>query len=436
MRVVPPSEDVLERVRVAAPSSEPEGDDGDSTGPGNGDGDDRWRHQDKAVEKFLREKRGILEMATGTGKTRTALKIMSRLVSGGEVRTIIVATDGTDLLKQWENKLLWLIAEAAEGFSLHRHFWRHHDRELFVQNPEEGIFLSSRQALAPALRNLREGVLEKTLLVHDEVQGLGSPAKRKELKGLADPIPYRLGLSATPEREYDEEGTEFIRQHIGPVIFEFDLADAIQRGILVPFDYHPLPYTPSEEDQRRLAKVFRRKAAREAEGNPMSEEELWIELARVHKTSEAKLPVFERFIDQHPELLERCIIFVETREYGEKVLEIVHEYRYDFHSYFAAEDSRVLERFAEGDLECLLTCHRLSEGIDIQNLRTVILFASPKSKLETIQRIGRCLRRDPEDETKRAHVVDFIRQDDDEELNTDEEREKWLGEIAQVEPEV
>lgn len=435
MRVLPPSESVLERVRVTAPASEPEGEGAMTSHARKEAEDDRWRHQDQAVETFLRERRGILEMATGTGKTRTALKIMARLVSTGDVETIIVATDGTDLLEQWQGKLLRLITEEAPSFSLHRHFSSYHDRELFVQSPDESILLSSRRALAPALKNLGERTLKRTLLIHDEVQGLGSPAKRRKLKGLADSIPFRLGLSATPEREYDEAGTEFIREHIGPVIFEFDLGDAIRRGILVPFEYHPLPYIPSEEDQKNLAKVFRRKAAREAEGNPMSEEEVWIELARVHKTSEAKLPVFKRFVDQRPEMLQRCIIFVETREYGEKVLEIVHEYRYDFHSYFAAEDSQVLERFAEGQLECLLTCHRLSEGIDIQNLRAVVLFASPKSKLETIQRIGRCLRRDPEDETKRAHVVDFIRQDDEPELNTDEQREEWLSEIAQVEPE-
>lgn len=435
MTTVPPSEDVLDRVGTLAPERRPvtaedKGDKGNVE-----DEPDPWRHQDEAVEVFLEEKQGILEMATGTGKTRTALKIMRRLLGRGEIDTVVVSTDGTDLLEQWEETLLKFVGGVSRSMSLYRHFGRHHERELFVRNPAESIFLSSRQALAPGLRNVDTEILGRTLLIHDEVQGLGSPAKREELNGLTDPIPYRLGLSATPEREYDEEGTEFIKRHVGPVIYEFDLADAIRRGILVPFDYHPLSYVPSEDDKKRLANVFKKKAAREAEGNPMSKEELWIELARVHKTSEAKLPVFRDFLEENPELLERCLIFVETREYGEKVLEIVHDFRYDFHTYFAAEESAVLERFAQGELECLLTCHRLSEGIDIQNLRTVVLFASAKSRLETIQRIGRCLRSDPEQEDKRAHVVDFIREDDGDQPNPDQQRREWLSSLAEVEPE-
>lgn len=435
MTTLPPSDEVLDRVATLAPESPPVIPEGGGKEEEEQNELDRWRHQDEAVEVFLEEQQGILEMATGTGKTRTALKIMRRLLKLNEIDTVVVSTDGTDLLEQWEETLLKFVGKIGRPMSLYRHFGQYHERELFVRNPEESILLSSRQALAPGLRNVDIELLGRTLLVHDEVQGLGSPAKRQELGGLAEPIPYRLGLSATPEREYDEEGTQFIKRHIGPVIYEFDLADAINRGILVPFDYHPLSYAPSEDDKKRLAKVFKRKAAREAEGNPMSEEELWIELARVHKTSEAKLPVFRRLLEENSELLERCLIFVETRDYGEKVLEIVHEFRHDFHTYFAAEDSAVLERFAEGELECLLTCHRLSEGIDIQNLRTVVLFASAKSRLETIQRIGRCLRRDPEQEDKRAHVVDFIREGDGDQLNPDQQRRQWLSELAEVEPE-
>ena len=57
--------------------------------------------------------------------------------------------------------------------------------------------------------------------------------------------------------------------------------------------------------------------------------------------------------------------------------------------------------FAQGKLDCLITCHRLSQGIDIQGLKNVFLIASDRSKLETIQRIGRCLRKNPKDPDKK-----------------------------------
>src|SRR5262249_23567399 len=159
------------------------------------------------------------------------------------------------------------------------------------------------------------------------------------------------------------------------------------------------------EDKDRIRQVWARVSARQREGHPMSQEEIWIELAKVYKTSRAKLPLFANFISVHPELLQRCIIFVETQEYGDEVLQIVHELRADFHTYFAEEDSQTLARFARGDIECLLTCHRLSEGIDIKSLQNVVLFSSARARLETIQRMGRCLRVDPMNPIKRANVV-------------------------------
>jgi len=171
----------------------------------------------------------------------------------------------------------------------------------------------------------------------------------------------------------------------------------------------------------------------------MSDAELWIELANVYKTSRVKIPLFADCVEMRPDLLTRCIIFVATREFGDEILDIVHMHRYDFHKYFADDDSDTLRRFARGDLECLITCHRLSEGIDIQSLRTVMLLSSDRARLETIQRIGRCLRLDPVNPTKRAQVVDFIRVRDDDstsnEPTADEARRDWLVQLSILQPE-
>jgi len=89
-----------------------------------------------------------------------------------------------------------------------------------------------------------------------------------------------------------------------------------------------------------------------------------------------------------------------------------------------------LKRFANGDLECLVTCHKVSEGIDIKSLENVVLFSSAKARLETIQRIGRCLRIDPDNPNKTATVVDFIRSD--ERKSYDEERAEWLTNLSKI----
>lgn len=397
-----------------------------------------WPHQSEAVQHFLNKRRGVLEMATGTGKTRTALHLCQRLLADDAIRTIIVSTDGNDLLDQWYIHLLDLTRQLSLRFSVLRHYHSHHERDHFILDPQQTILLISRPNLAPALSNLSDEDAARAFLIHDEVHRLGSPGNRQALGTLSDPIPYRLGLSATPEREYDNAGNAFIESHIGPVLYRFGLEDAIGSRILAPFTYHAIEYTPDADDRQRLKQVWKKATARRESGNPMSQEDIWIELSRVHKTSRAKLPLFAAFIAAHSQLLRRCIIFVETREYGDEVLRIVHEHRHDFHTYYADEDAATLQRFASGDIECLLTCHRLSEGIDIRSLETVILFSSARARLETIQRMGRCLRVDPTNPMKRANVVDFVRvsreESESDKDNADDERRAWLTYLSTIEP--
>ena len=347
----------------------------------------------------------------------------------------MVSADGNDLLEQWYRQLLETRQTMRRSINVYRQYGGNQQRQDFVLDPENAILLVSRGMLPPALRKLSRARAERTLLVHDEVHRLGSAGNREHLRGLSDNVRFRLGLSATPERAYDEDGNEFIEEHIGPVLFDFGLEEAIQRGILAPFRYFPLPFEPTDNDRARISNVWRRRAAREDEGNPMTDTEFQIEIARVYKTSEAKRPVFESFVAGHRDLLQRCIVFVETLEYGRSVLDFIHRYRADFHTYFSGEDSETLRRFATGDLECLITCHRLSEGIDIQSLNSVILFSSEKGRLETIQRLGRCLRTNPDEPGKVANVVDFIRESrDNGEVTSDEERREWLTELSRVRP--
>lgn len=396
----------------------------------------KWRHQDEAITKFLDTEKGVLNMATGTGKTRTALRICQNLIDNDSISTIIISCDGNDLLNQWYKELLNLIVSKGLSWSILKQYGGTHESDRFRVNPNKKILLTSRLQLHLAITNLEKNDANKLILIHDEVHKLGSEGNRNKLSELSDNIKYRLGLSATPEREYDSEGTQFIKDHIGPIIFEFTLEDAIKRGILSPFNYYPVNYKLTSEDRARLQNVFKRKAVRQKEGNPMTEDEIRNEIARVYKTAEGKIPSFKQFISENTSLLKKCIIFVETKEFGERILEIVHKHRSDFHTYFGGDDSNILSKFESGEIECLLTCHRLSEGIDIPSLQNVILISSAKVKLETIQRIGRCLRIDPKNEKKVANVVDFIRENDkqDGKLNTDEERLEFLRNLSTIRP--
>ena len=144
----------------------------------------------------------------------------------------MVAAYGTDLLDQWHKELV-----RRTTMPVFRAYERHHEAQSFLNDPDGAILLASRQSLADILPKLRAGAFAKALLICDEVHGMGSPSLVASLAGRLRPFAYRLGLSATPEREYDGDGNRFIEDEIGPVIFEFGLKDAIQKGILCGFDY-------------------------------------------------------------------------------------------------------------------------------------------------------------------------------------------------------
>jgi superfamily II DNA or RNA helicase len=307
-----------------------------------------------------------------------------------------------------------------------------------VNSPENAVLLLSRTNLASLLETLPGDVQARTMIVFDEVHGMGSASLAAALAGRLENFKYRLGLSATPERAYDAAGNTFVAQSIGPVVFRFTLEEAIKRGILCEFDYVPLKYAFSDEDRESVRRAIRRHHARARSGEPAPVEHLYRELARIRKLSKEKLAPFREWIEHRRQVLNRSLIFVETADYGHLVQDILMLLGVDYHTYYGDDDRANLKRFADGGLECLVTCKRISEGIDISSVSTIILFASSRAKLETIQRLGRCLRIDPQNSDKRPLVLDFIRTDDlspdeiDPESTADVERRDWFNALSSV----
>lgn len=432
LSVLSPSQDVITRIRERAPrvppapiTREPK------TAPIS---DARWAHQDEAVEAFLAARAGILEMATGTGKTRTALKILSALIAKHAINAAIVTMEGTDLLDQWAEEMEQWNSEGGPNWLIYRHYERYHESGDFALDPGRAILVISRGQLRQLIDRLPDSAKAQMLIIHDEVHGLGTPSLVEALRGRHQTFGYRVGLSATPERTYDHDGNDFISAELGPVLYQFPLEKAIARGVLAEFDYLALPYDLTQGDRDRLQAVYAKKAAREREGRPMSQEELWTEIAKVYKTAEMKPRVFADYLATHPAAIKRCILFVETREYGAPILELLHKYTHLYRTYYADDDRDHLVAFARNEIDCLVTCHRISQGIDIRSLNTVVLFASARARLETIQRIGRCLRVDPLQPDKRALVIDFVRPANpaDPMPNADQSRSQWLSALAQV----
>lgn len=397
-------------------------------------GSSKWVHQDIAVKTFLEKEHGILAMATGTGKTVTAMKIINKLFDSGEIRRVVITMYGNDLLDQWAIQ----IRENYKNKQINYHYASQKMMKDFVMHPDDSILILSRDArnlskLLDLFDRLPGDYRNDTLFVFDEVHGVGSNTFVENLSGRLSPYRYRLGLSATPEREYDEAGNDFLLNEIGEVIFEFTLQDAIQKGILCEFNYIPLPYVLSDEEKLKKRKIIAAFNAKKESGEPVDEKDMFTQLALVNKTAVNKLEEFESLISQRPELLQKCIIFVQTMEYGAKLQEILVRYSDKYHTYYADDEKINLENFAAGKIDCLLTCKKVSEGIDISSVTNIILFSSDRSRLVTTQRIGRALRLDKNNPEKKATVVDFVIEDSEEnDNNADADRAEWLTELSQT----
>ncbi len=394
----------------------------------------KWIHQDKAVEKFIEKEHGILAMATGTGKTVTAIKIMNRLFDEGKIKRVVITMYGNDLLDQWAKQM----RESFKTKQIHYHYGNNKRMNDFIMHPDEAILLISRDSnnLTKLLNNLDKApgnYKDDTLFIFDEVHGAGSQSFVENLTGRLSTYKYRLGLSATPEREYDDIGNDFLQNEIGEIIFEFNLEDAIKKGILCEFNYIPLSYALTEAEKQKKKKIISAFNAKKENGEPCDETEMFTQLSLVNKTAINKIEEFKVLISEYLGLLEKSIIFVQTMEYGKQLQEVLIKYTDKYHTYYADDEKINLENFAEGKINCLLTCKKVSEGIDISSVTNIFLFASDRSKLVTTQRIGRALRLDKNNPNKKANVIDFILDDISEnDNNADQDRKEWLTRLSQT----
>ncbi len=398
---------------------------------------DFWNHKVEAIEIFLKKKKGLLEMATGTGKTSTGLEIVRQLILTDKINKIVICPGiKKDLNYQWlEEVRKWNTKydiNDITNLSIFKHFHNHNETADFISR-ERGVSMIIVQRENARLSHILKNVdKERTLIIQDEVHGFGMQSLR-DLKGLHKSFKYTLGLSATPDRMYDEDGTEFIKEEIGDVIYKFPIESAIKKGILCPFKYYPLKVELSDEDKLKIQACYSRFRAQREENPSHPEESLYMDIAKVYGNAENKKYAFKDFLKENPELIKNTIIFCESKEQAESLGRIIMDFTTRFGYYFdKGADRNQLSRLGD-DLDCLISCHILSEGIDIPTLNNIFLLSSPRTRLETIQRIGRSIRTVKDNPSKVANVIDFIlyrNLDEDLVIEGDELRQAWLSEIS------
>ena len=399
------------------------------------DDDFKWRHKNEALKIFVEKKQGILAMATGTGKTTTAIKIANYLFEHNEIDSVIITMFGNSLLTQWYGELM--SDDQLKKRLIFKHFSKEKRMGGYLNNSIGKILLITSDKLGELMDHISNEDAQRTLIIYDEVHDMAAPIRKTKTIGRHSKFNYRLGLSATPDRgSFDEEGTDFLFKEIGPIIFPFSIEDAIKRGILVEFDYEALSYQLTDEEKMKIRGIMGSRNYPDKDGKKRTDAEIFIAISDVKKQAENKLLAFNDFLkNKGLDCLKRSIIFVHSKKYGEEVSKIINEFGFtSFNTFYDHDNEENLVKLADNKIDCLITCHKVSQGIDIKSLRNVIIFASSVNKRETIQRLGRVLRSEKNNPNKKAFMLDFCEYEevDSKVINSDTLRKKWLTELSQT----
>lgn len=410
--------------------------------------DGPFEHQGKAVNAWCEaDYQGILEMATGSGKTITAMICAHRLYEAHKPLLIVIAAPYVPLIQQWCDEIEpfglkpvnLTLASGARGRA--RELNRIKRRFRNEMSDVEAVVVSHDTLCDPALHSELKKFDCTTLLVADEVHNLGREGFVSEPPTFFD---YRLGLSATPVRQYDEEGTEALFSFFGPVVFMFTLKEAIGR-CLVKYDYfvHPVELTHDEMDEwYELTAKIKANAWRQENKKPDDYlAKLFRDRRALLETAENKIGALETALGREDlSVLRHTLIY--TSDKGPQQLDDVNallkRYGILFHQLTHEETAnrtvtaRIIHSFQEGELRVLTAKRVLDEGVNIPQIYKAFILASTTVERQWVQRRGRLLRTCREIGKTHSEVHDFIAIPPDLENVDDEARALIRSELLRV----
>jgi len=397
------------------------------------------KYQTDAIDNWFENgRRGIFNMATGTGKTITAVHAVKRSMSTDPKTAVIIAVPFQHLIDMWVKTIeKELTTEAFQpNFILafdSRKKWAPEAKELVESlnfDVIDNLFIIttydtfSSEKFAEMIASIRC----KKLLIADEVHNVGAPTY---MTGLREDYQYRLGLSATPARYMDEEGTTMITDYFGKEVYTFDLERAIReinpdtgQSFLTPYKYYPIFVSLNEDElikYRELsAKITKITVNEETTPHEMAiRMMLLIKRSKIIKNASNKLKKLEEDMLKLKEsgFMNYCLIYCSDGRDKEseektlkKVIQCLNRNSISNRRFTAGEDAEerkeIIESFGNGSTEALVAIKCLDEGVDVPATRNAIIMASTGNPREYIQRRGRVLRRSKNKEY--ATIFDFI----------------------------
>ena len=375
-----------------------------------------YSHQAEAVaawEAGPEPDHGTISMATGAGKTLTALICATRVQDrlGDTPLLIVVSAPSAPLISQWVDEVKRFGIEASapthaadKNTAISRLLRSLSGGGTHVAVVTNNLLCNSafQNTIADHIQNASRRLA--TMLVGDEAHTLGAAsfiANKPEF------FERRLALSATPERQYDPDGTEEIFEFFGPQVYEFGLDRAIG-FCLVPYDYyvHATTLDSDELEQfKELTDRIGRVAYRLADEDDDSDlKGLLIARRRIIETAHSKIPLLSAVLRHRgSRSLKQALVYASAKDpeqfagIGRTLTSL--DVRWAPVTQETTASPRTLNNtlttFADGGFQVLLAKKVLDEGVDIPSIREAFLIASSTVEREWVQRRGRVLRRYP-----------------------------------------
>ena len=393
-------------------------------------------YQIQAFENWKDNKqKGLFAMATGTGKTITSLNCLLEIYKKLGYYKALILVPTITLVEQWEKECEKfnfgnVIKVCSKYGGWQTSLANIRMLELSTPNNKLSYVIISTYAsfIRPAIfLELNQFPKTKLLLIADEAHNMGGGLVAKRLND----IKYlrRIGLSATPDRQFDEEGNLRLMSFFGcnkEYTFEYSMAEAIKNKALCKYYYYPhlVELTQDEMSQYiELSKKIARIINRTDKDSREILKRLLLKRKQIIHKAENKKKEFEAILKEHLNntgSLKYTLVYVpegnrlddqtadifDTEERikdDEDTLHLIDEYTrivrdLDPHivvRQFTSESSdrdSMLSDFANGNIDVLTSMKCLDEGVDVPRSELAIFCASTGNPRQFIQRRGRVLR--------------------------------------------
>ncbi|CAH1001254.1 hypothetical protein LEM8419_02153 [Neolewinella maritima] len=425
-------------------------------------------YQVQAYQAWVSNNRqGIFAMATGTGKTLTALNcLLEEYREQGYYRALILVPT-IALAEQWTKECKGFNFEQVITVSS-RSKWA--DTVAFygamtqLSNPSFIIVATYASFVNTKFQRQLAGLSDDIIIIADEAHNVGAPQVKRAVKKL--PFERRIGLSATIDRKYDMLGNEAIETFFSdrsPYCFSYSMFKAIweEPKILCSYTYHPVIVRLTDEEMeeyvsvsRQLTKFIDSQTGKYQTGKHV--EMLLLKRKRIIHKAADKLRAFTQILAKEfaqrghlrftlvyvPEGQEpnyaRSDQYIESAEsqqlidsYTRAVVETDESITVEQYTAQTKDRDSVLQRFVDGRTEVLCSMKCLDEGVDIPRAELAIFCASTGNPRQFIQRRGRILRQHPDKSMAKIYDLIVVPQPNDEQ-NRNIERSLVRSELERV----